>query len=92
VGVSPGRKSEEGPGEVAGEKKTRTLAAFWEGKFSVVVNEEGGYDKIDMVKATACSTIQKVGYHSVGQREAECYYCEDVLKTRSWEVMIWLPT
>jgi hypothetical protein len=35
------------------EKRTRTVAAFWEGQFSVVVNKKGEYDKIDMVKATA---------------------------------------
>jgi hypothetical protein len=72
VRVSPGRKSEEVPGEVASEEKTRTVA--------------GSYDDIGMVKATECSAMPTGDCHPVGQRQVACHYCEDVLEARSWEV------
>jgi hypothetical protein len=83
--VGSRRRSKE-----AGEKKK--CHCFLGKQMLVVVNEEGGYNRIKMVKTMASSTIQKVSCHPVKQREAACHHCENVLKARSWEVMIWLPT
>jgi hypothetical protein len=41
----------------------------------VVVKEKGGYNRIEMVKTTASSAIQKVNCRTVGQREVACHYC-----------------